>query len=129
MQVTDLATKETVDIQDLVNELNNADSADEKEQTRFGIETKLDCYYRAALKLYSDSSGFNIAQVSFMPGLGRRLLHELQDRIFPYIHEMSTNAHVTAEVIRALTRIIPGGYVDKQFVRDFMGFVVLDGIS
>lgn len=129
MQLIDLETKEKADIKDVVKEIKAQLRGNTEGQTRFGIETKLDCYYRAALKVHSESLEFNIAQVSFMPGLGKRLLYELQDRIFPYVHEMSTDAHILREVLRALTKIIPGGYVNKRFVRDFMGFLMVNGSS
>lgn len=119
MQVIDLETKEISEIQDLINELAIPDNADAKKQTRFGIETKLDAYYRAALQLHSYSQSFSIAQVSLMPGLGKRLLQELEDRVLPNIQERSEHAHILNVVIRALTEIIPGGYINKSFVRDF----------
>lgn len=118
MQVIDLETKEISEIQDLINELAIPDNADAKKQTRFGVETKLDAYYRAALQLHSYSQSFSIAQVSLMPGLGKRLLEELEDRVLPNIQERS-DAHILNVVIRALTEIIPGGYINKLFVRDF----------
>lgn len=127
MQVIDLETKEVLDIQDLVNKLVNQDNADGQKQSRFSMETKLDSYYRTALKMYSYNQSFNIAQVILMPGLGKRLLQELEDMTFPYMHEKSTDGDFLKEVIMALINIIPGGYISKQFVRDFMEFVVLNG--
>lgn len=124
IQVVDLETKQISDIQVFVNELVAQDNAVVGKQTRFGITTKLDSYYQAALRSHSYSQSFSIAEVNLMPGLGGRLLQELEYRIFADIQEMSTNADFLQVVIMALTQIIPGGYINKQFVRDFMAFVV-----